>query len=206
MTRHLFLVIALATGLPATPVLASAIDASAILTSKPDGTSFDYSITLTNSSSSTDPIGTFWFAWVPGADFLPTSPFDIKAPTGWTEMVTHAGAGDGYAIQFVAGAGSALAAGRSLSGFGFTSADTLTQLAANSPFSSNIPATTSFVYNGAPFSADSEQFVVSVSTVPETATSVSTVPEPSSLIFGLVVVTWFGYSQFEKRRRSHQPS
>jgi hypothetical protein len=46
MKRNLFLVIALATGLPATPALAAVIDASAALTSKPGGPNFDYSITL----------------------------------------------------------------------------------------------------------------------------------------------------------------
>jgi hypothetical protein len=184
MKRIAFLVIVLAIGLSATPAFASGIDASAVLSSTPDGTGFDYSITLSNSSSSTDPIGTFWFAWVPGKDFLPTNPSDITTPTGWTEKVTHGGTTDGYAIQFVAGAGSALAAGSSLSGFGFKSADTPRELAGNSPFYSTFSATTSFVYNGAPFSADSEQFVASVSSV----------PEPSSLVLGLFGVAMsFGY-------------
>jgi len=193
MRRIVFLVIALAVGLSATPGFSAGIDASAVLTSKPDGPNFDYSITLTNSSSSTDPIGTFWFAWVPGKDFLPTNPFDITTPNGWMEQVTHGGPGDGYAIQFIAGAGSALAAGSSLTGFGFTSADTPAQLAGNSPFYSTFPATTSFVYNGAPFSSVSEQFVASFA-------SASSVPEPSSLILGLCGLgTLVGYSQFKKR-------
>jgi hypothetical protein len=193
MKRIVFLVIVLVAGLSATPAFASGIDASAVLTSTPDGTNFDYSITLTNSSSSTDPIGTFWFAWVPGKDFLPTNPSDITTPTGWTEQVTHGGTTDGYAIMFVAGAGSSLAAGSSLSGFGFKSADTPSELAGNSPFYSTFPATTSFVYNGAPFSAVSEQFVVSVSSV----------PEPSSLILGIFgVVVSFGYIRLKKRKGS----
>jgi hypothetical protein len=200
MKRKLFLVIALATTLPAIPAMASPIDASAVLTSTPDGSNFNDSITLTNSSSSTDSIGTFWFGWVPGADLLPTSPVNITAPAGWTELVTHAGTGDGFAIQFVAGAGSALAPGNSLSGFGFTSADTPAQLAANSPFFSSIPATTSVVYNGAPLTGDSEQFVVSVATAPAPMPTASSVPEPSSLMVGLVVATWFGCSRFKRRK------
>ena len=191
MKRIVILVFALATGLCARPAFSAGIDASGVLTSKADGPNFDYSITLTNSSSSTDPIGTFWFAWVPGKDFLPTNPFDITTPNGWAEKVTHAGAGDGYAIQFVASAGSALAAGSSLTGFGFTSADTPAQLVGSSPFYPTFPATTAFVYNGAPFSSVSEQFVVSVSPV----------PEPSSLILGLFgVATMAGYLQFKKRK------
>jgi hypothetical protein len=202
MKRKLFLVIALATTLPATRAMASPIDASAALTSTPDGSNFNDSITLTNSSSSTDSIGTFWFGWVPGADLLPTSPVNITAPAGWTEMVTHAGTGDGFAIQFVANAGAALAPGSSLSGFGFTSADTPAQLTANSPFFSSIPATTSVVYNGAPFSADSQQFVVSVATASDVTATTSSVPEPSSFMVGLVIATWFGCSKFKKRKRT----
>jgi len=36
---------------------------------------------------------------VPAEDFMPVSPTNIVSPAGWTEIVTHAGAGDGYAIQ-----------------------------------------------------------------------------------------------------------
>src|ERR1700688_2789545 len=35
----------------------------------------DYSITLNNTGTTT--IGTFWFAWVPGAGFLSATPTDI---------------------------------------------------------------------------------------------------------------------------------
>jgi len=193
MKRIVFLTSALAAWLFATPVFSSGIDASAVLTSEPDGPNFDYSIKLTNSSSSTDPIGTFWFGWVPGQDFLPTSPLNITTPNGWTEQVTNGGPGDGFAIQFIAGAGFSLDPGTSLTGFGFTSADTPAQLAGNSPFYPTFPATTSFVYNGAPFSSVSEQFVASVS-------SVSSVPEPSSLILGLCsVLTLAGYLRLKKR-------
>jgi hypothetical protein len=189
-------VIALATALSATSAFAAPIDASAVLALKPDGPNFDYSITLLNSSTSTStstsPIGTFWFAWVPGADFLPTSPFNITTPTGWTEQVTHTGPGDGFAIQFVAGTGSLLAPGNSLSGFGFTSADAPTQLAGNSPFFPGSPVTTSFVYAGAPFVEPQEQFFVTVSSV----------PQPSSLVVGIfVVVPSAGYIRFIKIKR-----
>jgi hypothetical protein len=191
LKRSVFLTIALATGLVATPAFASGIDASGVLTSKPAGGDFDYSITLTNSNASPNPIGTFWFGWVPGKDFLPTAPFDITAPTGWVEQVTHGGATDGFAIQFIDKTGPLLAPGSSLSGFGFTSADTPAQLAGSSPFYPGTPATTSFVYNGAPFSTFSDQFVVSVESV----------PEPSSLILGLFgAVTSFGYLLLKKRK------
>ena len=162
LKMSVFLTIAVATGFIATPAFASEIDARAVLTSKPDGGDFDYSITLTNSSASPNPIGTFWFAWVPGEDFMPTKPINITAPTGWVEKVTNGGGSDGFAIQFIDTTGPLLAPGSSLSGFGFTSASTSGQLAGDSPFYPGTPATTSFVYNGASFSAFSDQFVVSV--------------------------------------------
>ncbi len=51
---------------------AGIIDASAVITAKPDGSDFDYTIKLTNTSGlGNDSIATFWFAWVPGAGFPP---------------------------------------------------------------------------------------------------------------------------------------
>ena len=191
LKRSVFLAISLSAGLSAPPAIASGIDASAVLTSKPAGGDFDYSITLTNSSASPNPIGTFWFGWVPGADFMPTKPSNITTPTGWVELVTNGGPSDGFGIQFVDKTGPLLAPGSSLSGFGFTSASTPAQLAGDSPFYPDTPATTSFVYNGAHFSNFSDQFVVSVSSV----------PEPSSLILGLFgAATSFGYLLFKKRK------
>src|SRR4051812_25004523 len=43
--------------------------------------SYKYLLTLTNTGTS--PIGTFWFAWIPGYDLLPTVPTAINAPTNW---------------------------------------------------------------------------------------------------------------------------
>src|SRR5450432_3365208 len=83
---------------------------------------YQYSATLNDTGSTT--IGTFWFAWVPGEDFLDVSPTNIVTPAGWTALVTHVGAGDGYAIQYKATtAASYLQPGASLSGFGFTSTE-----------------------------------------------------------------------------------
>jgi hypothetical protein len=71
--------------------LLASITASAVISSTPTGANFNYNITLTNSASSTSPIGTFWFAWVPGKDFLGTSPISETAPTGWGDMSQTAG-------------------------------------------------------------------------------------------------------------------
>ena len=80
---------------------AGTIDASAVITAKPDGSNFDYTIELTNTSGpGNDGIATFWFAWVPGADFLSTSPLSVSVPAGWKDVITHGGTTDGYAIQY----------------------------------------------------------------------------------------------------------
>ena len=104
MQRFLFLGIAPAIGLFASPVFAANITASGVISSKPDGSDFDYTIKLTNSSSSNAGIGTFWYAWipVPNEDFLATPPISVTPPTGWSDSVTNSGATDGYGILFTA--------------------------------------------------------------------------------------------------------
>jgi hypothetical protein len=183
--------ILLTAGFPSAPVFAANITASAVISSKPDGADFDYTITLTNSSSSDSGIGTFWFGWVPGEDFLPTSPLSVTPPTGWQDIITHAQppANDGFAIQFKAMTSAAsVAPGTSLS-FMFTSADTPAQIAGISPFHPGIAATTSVVFPGAPFSDAGHQFVV------------ASVPEPSTLALGtLSIMTSFIYLRMRRKR------
>jgi hypothetical protein len=112
-------------------------------------------------------IGTFWFAWVPGEDFLDSVPNTIVNPNGWTDNITGSGnASDGSAIQWVASS-NAITPGDSLN-FGFSSTDTLAQLAG---FSNSHPSklvTTSFIYIAGPETDAGDEFVVGV-------------PEPASL-------------------------
>jgi hypothetical protein len=164
--------IVLVLGLFAAPVSADIIPIGTI-SSVADGANFDYTITLTNSAASTNVIGTFWFAWIPGDDFLPTNPIagGFTTPAGWTLTVTHFPnvPTNGYALQWVASSTlSDIAIGSSLT-FGFKSADTPEQIAGNSPFFPTIPVLTSFVYHGAPFSDAGVRFLV------------RGVPEPGSL-------------------------
>ena len=49
----------------------------------------DYQYTITLDDTGSTPIGTFWFGWVPCADFLATMPSSMMAPAGWTAMSTH---------------------------------------------------------------------------------------------------------------------
>jgi hypothetical protein len=165
----------------AVPVMAGPLDVSATLSATPDGSDFDYTIVLKNASSSTDSLETFWFGWVPGKDFLPTSPISVTPPTGWADRVTHGGATDGFAIQFVTST-DPLAPGQSLD-FMFKSADTPAQIAGNSPFYPTIPAETSFVFQGAPFRGDSAEF------------RVRSTPEPSTLaLAGVAALGVIGYA------------
>ena len=126
--------------------------ASATITaSQIDPTHWQYTITLHDTGSTT--LGTFWFAWVPGRDFLASPPSDITDPTGWQSVVTHGGSSDGYAIQWTAtGSANDLASGGTLTGFSFVSTDAPSSVFGNSVFYPSTPVATSFVYSGGPFS------------------------------------------------------
>jgi PEP-CTERM motif len=177
-------------GLIASTADAGTIDANAVITAQADGADFDYTITLTNTSGAgNDSIATFWFAWVPGKDFMADTPISVTNPTGWKDVITHGGSTDGYAIQYDAlTSASFLAPGGSLS-FGFVSPDTPAQLAGNSKFFTSIPVLTSFVYSKGPLQGDGHEFVVNGASL----------PEPSSLILG--VIGAFGSLVYWRRRR-----
>ena len=98
-------------------LLAAGISASATISNtQPTPGVWNYSIALNNTGTTS--IGTFWFAWVPGAGFLTTTPSSISSPAGWTEINTNAG----DAIQWTSTT-NLLAAGQSLTGFNFTSTE-----------------------------------------------------------------------------------
>jgi hypothetical protein len=163
--------------------LLASITPSAVISSTPDGPNFDYSITLTNSSTSTSAIGTFWYAWiaVPNEDFLATKPISVTPPTGWADSLTNSGANDGYGILFTSNsAASDVAPGSSLT-FKFTTADPPSSVDGNSPFYPGTPVNTSFVYPQGPFSDAGHQFVVASTPTPTptTPTPTPTTPTPT---------------------------
>jgi len=151
----------IAAGSLAAPAAADQPTATATLADQSIGGGiYQYDLTLNNTGDTA--IGTYWFAWVPGEDFLSTIPTAIVAPANWTDSITHAPFGpDGYAIQYVANGSGLLAAGNSLTGFQFDSSMTPAQIAGNSIFFPTTPVTTSFVYSGGPFSDAGYQFTVS---------------------------------------------
>jgi hypothetical protein len=129
-----------------------------------DSSTFRYTIDLKDTGSTN--IGTFWYAWVPGQDFLGASPTNVISPTGWNASITHAAsATDGFAIRWVNSSGP-LTPGGILGGFGFDSHETPAQLSGNSPFFTNTPISTSFTYIGAPLADAGFEFNVATTLHP----------------------------------------
>ena len=189
--RILLLTLGLSGILAATPATAGLV-AQATLTSAPDvdGTDFDYTIVLKNTTASDNTIGTFWFAWVPGEDFMLNMPISTTNPSGWVAALTHAPniATNGWAIQWKASSSASyIQVGSSLT-FAFKSAETPDQIAGLSPYWDNPPETRSFVYNQAPFSAVSEQFDVTVAT-----------PEPTTILSAALGAVGFGLIVYRRK-------
>src|SRR4051812_409943 len=60
---------------------------------------FTNTVTLHNTGTTT--VGTFWFSWIPGEDFLPSLPANITAPPGWVGYIEQ-GIYDSYSIEWYA--------------------------------------------------------------------------------------------------------
>jgi hypothetical protein len=156
--------------------------ASAQLTLVSTGTgngapAYHYAMTVTDTGTTN--VGTFWFAWIPGGDFLPSTPSAVSDPSGWSDTLTGSGdSSDGIAIEWVATA-NAITPGHSLSGFDFTSADSPSVLAGDAPTAApGTPVLTSFVYGGGPFSDAGFKFLVTqaATTSASTTTLASSAP------------------------------
>ena len=147
------------------------------------GGTWDYTLIISDSASATSPVGSFWYAWVPGQFYLPSNPSSASGPAGWT--ATPFPSGGTSSIQFVASApADYIAPGSSLT-FQFVSTDSPTTLAGNAvPTYPTTPIGTTVAYGAGLFSSPEETFVV------------VSVPEPSTLAlamagtFGLWVAGW----------------
>ena len=107
---------------------------------------------------------------------MDVAPLTKTSPTGWTANQTGGGAGDGFAIQWVANSSAFyLTPGNSLT-FEFTSTETPAQLSGKSPFFPAISEGTTVVYSAGPFSDAGTTFAVTAAAV----------PEPSSLALTLL--------------------
>ena len=152
--------------------MSGTINAKAIVVGTPNGQGgFDYTVTLDNTGSTT--IGTFWFGWVPGEDFLAISPTVSSSPAGWSGQLFPVGSG--YSILWSANtAASDIPVGGASASFTFSSTETPAQLAANSTLAPSVPSTTSFVYPGNPLVGTGQQFTVTVAGTTEAAAATLT--------------------------------
>jgi hypothetical protein len=159
--------------------------ASATLTPISGNGPFVYALTLVDSGSTA--IGSVWYSWTPGHNYLPSVPSAAASQTtGWTTSVQ--GSAGAASVQFVAGAGDALQPGQSAT-FDFTSADSPSTLAGSVPIGSppvETPIGTSTAYTAGLFSDGGDKFVV------------SSVPEPSSWV--LLGTTAAGWLALRRRR------
>jgi hypothetical protein len=114
---------------------------------------------------------------------MAASPISVTPPPGWTDTITHAGATDGYAIQFVASSPTDdVQPGSSLT-FSFVSASAPAAINGNSVDYPNTPVGRSFVYPGVPFSDAGHEFVATPAPTPTPA------PAPTPTSPALVAVT-----------------
>src|SRR5579872_2635478 len=109
----------------------AAESASGTITATPlGGGQFQYNIALTDNGTTN--IGTFWFSWIPGVDYMEAKPTAITFPTGWSDNITGSNnAGDGNAIQWLGG--PALTPGNT-DNFSFDSTETLAQITGSSSY------------------------------------------------------------------------
>src|ERR1039457_6431171 len=84
-----------------------------------------YGLTFSDAAGATSPIGSVWYAWVPGSFYLPGVPTIAAAPAGWTASI------QGDSIQFVANSpANDILPGQSLPGFSYQAVFSPAQLAA----------------------------------------------------------------------------
>src|SRR5450755_1956740 len=55
-----------------------------------------YTLTFSDAAGATSPIGSVWYAWIPGQFYLPGTPSGAFAPAGWTATIAA------NSVQYVA--------------------------------------------------------------------------------------------------------
>ncbi len=155
----------------------AATSASATISSQQLGpNSYEYSLLLNNTG--TTPISTFWFAWEPFYDYLPSNPSSAAGPSGWTGSPVADGFYGGYSVEWTTTT-SPLAAGASLSGFKFDTSDPPSVINGISPQFPFHPVESSWVYQGAS-QADAGYHFNTTAAVPEPSLALLL---PLSLLF-----------------------
>ncbi|MBY0308668.1 MAG: hypothetical protein K2Q09_07995 [Phycisphaerales bacterium] len=131
--------------LAATAAHASLIATAEIVGSPIGGGLYHYTVTLHNTGTTT--IGALWFSWIPGENFMTAAASSITSPAGWSGF-SQGGAGSESILWQASTPSNRLAAGGTLTGFSFNSAQTPQQLAGLSPSDSRYHMTDSYVYIG----------------------------------------------------------
>ena len=132
------------------------------------GGSYNYSMVVSNASSASSPIGSFWFGWIPGENYLLNQLSSVGLPTGWSD--NPQGGPGAYSMQFTALSSADYIAPGSSETFTFTSADSPTVLASDTVnYSDDNPLTTTVAYPAGLFSSGGDTFSFAVS-VPEPST------------------------------------
>jgi hypothetical protein len=133
------------------------------------GSTYNYTITLHNTGDT--PIGTFWYGWIPGYDFLKSQPTVTSSPLGWVAPIEGF---NSYSIEWYNNSGNSnnnIPIGQSAQ-FSFSTADSLAVLGGKDAFFNVYPMQSAYVYAGTP-----EVGPAGVLTV----TAAAPVPEPASL-------------------------
>ena len=138
---------------------------------------YTYGLSFSDAAGATSPIGSVWYAWVPGSFYLPSNPIGASAPSGWTANLS----GTANSVQWTANSSANyIQPGATLSGFGYTANFSPAQLIA-APNSGR-----SVAYSAGLFSDGGNTFVVQY------------VPEPSTL--GLLLAGGVGLGVARRRR------
>jgi len=123
------------------------------------GGPYSYTLSFSDGSGATSPIGYIWYAWTPGNFYLPGVPTSASAPSGWTANV------DSTSVQFSANSSANyIQPGGTLSGFGYQANFSPAQLAAQPN------GGTSVAYAAGLFSSPNETFSVTGPAAPEPST------------------------------------
>ena len=144
----------------ATSVHAQGLIASGTIRGSGSGP-YTYNLSFSDAANSTSSIGGVWYAWIPGAFYLPEVPTSATAPAGWTATVV------GKSIEFAANSpANDITAGSTLSGFTYQAAFSPAQLAAAANSGLSV------AYSGGIESGASYTFTVQPAAVPEPSTLV----------------------------------
>ena len=144
------------------------IDASLTVSSQDaGGGNFNYTLTLKNLATSTSPIETLWFSWVPGLDFMDVAPTAESGPTNWDIFVESGFYYAGYSIRWTTTTADLNPGGQMQ--FNFTSPITPVDLAGNDHFFGYYPELESYVYSQSIEGGNSEALIA------------EQIPEPSTV-------------------------